>query len=46
MTGLTEEQLKMSPDLDPLSLRNREIEQRLHANYGAPGYWDLETRHN
>jgi sporulation protein YlmC with PRC-barrel domain len=46
VTGVTEEQLKMSPDLDPLSLRNREIEQKLHANYGAPGYWDLETRHN
>lgn len=46
VTGVTEDQLKMSPDLDPLSLRNREFEQKLHANYGAPSYWDLETRNN
>jgi sporulation protein YlmC with PRC-barrel domain len=44
VTGITEEQLQASPDLDPLSLRNREEETRLHAAYGAPGYWDLETR--
>lgn len=44
VTGITEQQLKASPDLDPLSLRNREAETRLHAAYGAPGYWDLEPR--
>lgn len=44
VTGITEEQLQASPDLDPLSLRNREMETRLHAAYGAPGYWDLEPR--
>jgi sporulation protein YlmC with PRC-barrel domain len=43
VTGVTEEQLKMSPDLDPLSLRDRELEQRLHAAYGAPNYWELEA---
>jgi sporulation protein YlmC with PRC-barrel domain len=44
VTGITEDQLKSSPDVDPLSLRNRETENRLHENYGAPGYWDLEVR--
>jgi sporulation protein YlmC with PRC-barrel domain len=44
VTGVTEDQLKMSPDLDPLSLRNRDSEQRLHMAYGAPNYWELETR--
>jgi hypothetical protein len=34
----------MSPDLDPLSLRNRESEQRLHTAYGAPNYWELEAQ--
>jgi len=46
VTGVTEEQLKSSPDLDPTSLRSRDFEQRLHTNYGAPSYWDLETRNN
>jgi sporulation protein YlmC with PRC-barrel domain len=46
VTGVTEEQLKASPDLDPLSLRDREFEQRLHTNYGAPNYWDLESARN
>jgi len=46
VTGVTEEQLKMSPDLDPLSLRDRAMEERLHSAYGAPSYWDLETRQN
>ncbi|MBA2124715.1 photosystem reaction center subunit H [Hyphomicrobium methylovorum] len=44
VTGVTEEQLKMSPDLDPLSIRDREMEQRLHSAYGAPQYWDTESR--
>lgn len=44
VTGITEEQLHSSPDLDPLSLRNRETETRLHEAYGAPGYWELEPR--
>jgi sporulation protein YlmC with PRC-barrel domain len=44
MTGVTEDQLKMSPDLDPLSLRNREYEQRLHTAYGAPVYWEMERQ--
>ena len=44
VTGITEEQLKSSPDVDPLSLGNRETESRLHENYGAPSYWDLEIR--
>jgi sporulation protein YlmC with PRC-barrel domain len=44
VTGVTEEQLKMSPDIDPLSLRNREYEMRLHNAYGAPNYWEMEAR--
>jgi sporulation protein YlmC with PRC-barrel domain len=44
VTGVTEEQLKMSPDLDPLSLRDRDAEQRLHTAFGAPVYWDLDGR--
>jgi sporulation protein YlmC with PRC-barrel domain len=44
VTGITEEQLQSSPDLDPLSLRNRETESRLHEAYGAPTYWELEPR--
>jgi len=44
VTGITEEQLQASPDLDPLSLRNRDAEGRLHAAYGAPTYWELEPR--
>jgi sporulation protein YlmC with PRC-barrel domain len=44
ITGITEEQLQASPELDPLSLRNRETENRLHEAYGAPGYWELEPR--
>jgi len=44
VTGVTEEQLRMSPDLDPLSLRDRDIEQQLHSVYGAPSYWELEAR--
>jgi sporulation protein YlmC with PRC-barrel domain len=46
VTGITEEQLKSSPDLDPLSLRDRDMEQRLHTVYGAPGYWELEGQRN
>jgi hypothetical protein len=46
VTAITEEQLKMSPPLDPISLRDRAFEQMLHANYGAPNYWDLEARNN
>jgi hypothetical protein len=34
----------MSPDLDPLSLRDRELEARLHSAYGAPNYWEIEAR--
>lgn len=44
VTGVTEDQLKLSPDLDPLSLRNRELEERLHSAYGAPNYWEQEAR--
>jgi sporulation protein YlmC with PRC-barrel domain len=44
VTGITQEQLELSPDLDPLSLRNRDSEQRLHVAYGAPTYWELEPR--
>jgi sporulation protein YlmC with PRC-barrel domain len=44
ITGVTEDQLKMSPDLDPLSLRDRDLEARLHSAYGAPNYWETEAR--
>jgi sporulation protein YlmC with PRC-barrel domain len=44
VTGITEQQLQASPDLDPLSLRNRETETRLHEAYGAPNYWEMEAR--
>lgn len=43
VTGVTEEQLKLSPDLDPLSIRDRDLEHRLHTTYGAPAYWDMEA---
>jgi hypothetical protein len=38
------DQLKMSPDLDPFSLRDRELEARLHSAYDAPNYWEIEAR--
>ena len=44
VTGITEEQLKSSPEVDPLSLRDRDLESRLHENYGAQGYWNTEIR--
>lgn len=44
ITGITQEQLKSSPDIDPFSLRNREAETQLHEAYAAPGYWELEAR--
>lgn len=44
VTGITEQQLQASPDLDPMSLRNRDMEGRLHAAYGAPTYWESEAR--
>lgn len=44
VTGITEDQLQSSPDMDPLSLRNRDAETRLHEAYGTPGYWELEPR--
>jgi sporulation protein YlmC with PRC-barrel domain len=44
VTGITQDQLERSPDLDPLSLRNRDSEQKLHTAFGAPIYWELEPR--
>ena len=44
VTGITEAQLKSSPEADPLSLRDRDLESRLHKNYGSQGYWHTEIR--
>ena len=42
--GLTQEQIKKSPEYDPLNPIARDYEGRLHAHYARPSYWEGRTR--
>ena len=40
VTGITADQLKNAPHYESTSWSDRDWETRLHAAYGAPGYWE------
>lgn len=39
-TDVTPEQLETAPEIDSQSWTDREWEQRIHAHYGVPPYWE------
>jgi len=42
--GVTREQIKQSPEYDPLNPVARDYEARLHDHYGRPRYWERRAR--
>ena len=42
VTGITADQLKNAPTHEPTSWGDRDREVKIHAAFGAPGYWENE----